>query len=176
MIFCDTSTAAKLYIREPETDAVRERLESEDIVHVSELARSEIMAVFHRRLREGKWTQADFTAAVRQFSADDIAGFWSWLALDAAITDAASKIYVTLPVSIFRRTSDGLHLVTAMHHNFTEIHTHDKHQTAAAGALGLTAVAIASVRRFAPTRAKALSFPAARGFGGGCRRGGLRGW
>ncbi len=143
MIFCDSSTAAKLYVREAETDAVRQRLESEDMVHVSELARPEIMAVFHRRLREGKWTQADFTAAVRQFSADDIAGFWSWLALDATITEAAAKIYATLPASVFLRTSDCLHLVTAIRHNFTEIYTHDKHQTAAAGALGLIAVAIA---------------------------------
>lgn len=142
MIFCDTSTAAKLYVPEPETKAVRRRLEAEDIVHLSELARPEILAVFHRRLREGKWSQADFTAAVRQFSADDIGGFWSWLPLDGAITDAAAKIYPTLPPSVFLRTSDCLHLVTAMHHNFPEIYTHDRHQAAAAGALGLTAITL----------------------------------
>lgn len=143
MIFCDTSTAAKLYVPEAETKAVRRRLEAEDIVHLSELARPEILAVFHRRLRERKWTQADFTAAVRQFSADDIGGFWSWLPLDGAITDAAAKIYPMLPPSVFLRTSDCLHLVTAMHHNFSEIYTHDKHQAAAAAALGLTAIALA---------------------------------
>jgi predicted nucleic acid-binding protein len=142
MIFCDTSTAAKLYVLEAESATVRQRLESEDVVYVSELARTELMAVFHRRMREGKWTRLDFTAAVRQFSADDIGGFWSWLPLDANITEAAAKIYVTLPESVFLRSSDCLHLVTALHHNFPEIFTHDKHQTAAAAELGISPVAI----------------------------------
>lgn len=142
MIFCDTSTAAKLYVPEPETAAVRQCLEAEDIVYLSELARCELMAVFHRRLREGKWSQAEFTAAVRQFSADDIAGFWSWLPLDEEITQAAAKIYTTLPPSVFLRSSDCLHLVTAMRHNLREIHTHDRRQMLAAGALGLAPVTI----------------------------------
>jgi uncharacterized protein with PIN domain len=56
MIFCDTFTIAKLYVPEPESTVVRRRLEAEDEVCVSELARLELMGVFHRRLREGKWT------------------------------------------------------------------------------------------------------------------------
>lgn len=143
MIFCDTSTAAKLYVREVETEAVRLRLEAEDAVHVSELVRVELMAVFHRRLREGRWSRADFQAAIRQFSADDIAGFWSWLPLEGPIVEAASRVYATLPEGTFLRSADCLHLVTALHHNFSEIHTHDRHQAAAAGALGVKPVAIA---------------------------------
>lgn len=142
MIFCDTSTAAKLYVRELETAAVRLRLEAEDSVYVSELVRVELMAVFHRRLREGRWSRADFQAAIRQFSADDIAGFWSWLPLDAPIMAASARIYATLPEGTFLRSADCLHLVTALHHRFAEIHTHDRHQAAAAGALGVKPVAI----------------------------------
>lgn len=145
MIYCDTSTAAKLYVREAETEVVRQRLEAEDLVYVSELVRVELMAVFHRRWREGKWSHADFTAAVRQFSADDLAGFWSWLPLDAAISDAAARVYTTLPEGVFLRSADCLHLVTAMRHRFREIHTHDRHQAVAAAALGLKAVAITPV-------------------------------
>lgn len=137
MIFCDTSTLVKLYVPEPESAAVRRRLEAEDEVCLSELARAELMAVFHRRLRESKWTRADFSAAVRQFSADDIGGFWTWLPLDGVITGAAASIFATLPENVFLRSSDCLHLVTALHHNFTEVYTHDKHQMAAAAALGL---------------------------------------
>ena len=142
MIFCDTSTAAKLYVRELETAAVRLRLEAEDSVYVSELVRVELMAVFHRRLREGRWSRADFQAAIRQFSADDIAGFWSWLPLDAPIMAASARIYATLPEGTFLRSADCLHLVTALHHRFAEIHTHDRHQAAAAGALGVKPVAL----------------------------------
>ncbi len=142
MIFCDTSTVAKLYVPEPESEAVRLRLEAEDEVCVSELARAELMAVFHRRLREGRWSQADFSIAVRQFSADDLGGFWTWLPLDGTTTTAAANVYATLPASVFLRSADCLHLVTALRHNFDEIHTHDRHQTAAASALGLTPVSI----------------------------------
>jgi len=142
MILCDTSTVAKFYVFEPESVAVRQRLEAEDEVCVSELARIELMGVFHRRLREGKWTRADFLAAVRQFSADDIGGYWTWLPLESAIIEAAAATYATLPETVFLRSSDCLHLVTALHHNFAEIHTHDKHQIDAAAALGLKAVTI----------------------------------
>jgi predicted nucleic acid-binding protein len=142
MIFCDTSTIAKLYVAEAESAAVRLRLESEDQVCVSELARVELMGVFHRRLREGKWSQADFSTALRQFTNDDIGGFWSWLALDGTVVESAAKTFTTLPASVFVRSSDCLHLVTAMRHNFTEIHTQDKHQAAAATALGVTPIAI----------------------------------
>lgn len=143
MIFCDTSTAAKLYVPEAESEAVRERLEAEDVVYASELARAELMAVFHRRLREGKWRRAEFTAAVRQLSADDNAGFWSWLPLDSTIVDATVRAYATLPETVFLRTADCFHLMTAQHHNFLEIHTHDKHQTAAAAAFGIRTLTIA---------------------------------
>ena len=90
MIFCDTSTLAKFYVFEPESAAVRRRLEAEDEVCLSELARLELMAVFHRRLREGKWTRTNFVSAIRQFSADDIGGFWTWLPLDSAIVESAA--------------------------------------------------------------------------------------
>ena len=55
MIFCDTSTMAKLYVPERESAAVRKLLEAEGAVYVSELARPELLGVFHRRLRERKW-------------------------------------------------------------------------------------------------------------------------
>lgn len=145
MIFCDTSTAAKLYVREAETEAVRQRLEAEDLVYASELVRVELMAVFHRRWREGKWSHADCTAAVRQFSADDLGGFWSWLPLDGAISESAARVYATLPEGVFLRSADFLHLMTALRHSFREIHTHDQHQVAAATTLGVKAVAITAV-------------------------------
>ncbi len=54
MIFCDTSTAAKLYVPESESPAVRALLEAADAVYVSDLARVELHGVFHRRWREGR--------------------------------------------------------------------------------------------------------------------------
>ena len=140
MILCDTSAAAKLYIVEKESPAMRQRLETEDQVFVSELVRVELMGVFHRQLREKKWTRDKFLTAVRQFTNDDIGGFWTWLPLDATIIEAAARTYQTLPDSVFLRAADCLHLVTAMHHSLAEIYTYDPHQAAAATALGIKPV------------------------------------
>lgn len=142
MIFCDTSTIAKLYVPERESRSVRRLLEVEDEVCVSELVRPELMGVFHRRLREGKWSRREFLAAIRQFSHDDIGSFWTWLPIDSLITEAAANIYTTLPHTVFLRSADCLHLVTALHYKFTEIHTHDAHQSTAAPVLGLKAIVV----------------------------------
>ncbi len=142
MIFCDTSTMAKLYVPESESAAVRRLLEAEDAVCVSELARPELLGVFHRRLRERKWTRAEFDVATRQFLRDDISAFWTWLPFDGTITEAAARTFTTLPDSVFLRTADCLHLVTAVHHGFAEVYTHDAHQIASAPALGLKAIAV----------------------------------
>ena len=140
MIFCDTSAAAKVYVAEKESPLVRRRLEGEDQVLLSELARAELMGLFHRQLREGRWTRENFVTAVRQFTTDDITGFWTWLPLNTAIVDAAAKTYLTLETDVFLRTSDCLHLVTALHHNFSEICTYDVRQTAAASVVGVKAI------------------------------------
>ena len=116
---------------------MRALLESEDQVLVSELMRTELMGVFHRQLREKKWTRDQFLTAVRQFTNDDVVGFWTWLPLDSTIIESAANTYTTLPDTVFLRSADCLHLVTAMHHSFSDIYTYDTHQTAAAKALGL---------------------------------------
>jgi predicted nucleic acid-binding protein len=146
MIFLDTSAFAKLYVPEAESAVLRKLVEAEDEVCASELVRVELMSVFHRRWREAKWSQADFLAAVRQFSADDLGGFWSWIPLNRAIVEAAAQTYTTLPADAFLRSSDCLHLVTAIQQNFVEVHTYDAHQTAAAAALGLKPIALRASR------------------------------
>jgi predicted nucleic acid-binding protein len=143
MIFLDTSAFAKLYVPEKESASLRRRTDAEDEIYASELVRVELMSVFHRRWREGKWSHADFLSAVRQFAADDLAGVWTWVPLDATIAEAAAKTYISLPKTTFLRASDCLHLITAQRHNFTEIYTYDTHQAAAAVAMGLKAAHVA---------------------------------
>lgn len=137
MVFCDTSTVAKLYMVEAESKAVRALLENADQRFVSDLVRVELMGVFHRQLREKVWSREKFDVAVRQFNSDDIGGFWTWIPLDAVIIDAAAKTYVTLPDKVFLRAADCLHLITGIHHKFPAIYTYDKHQVVAAPALGI---------------------------------------
>lgn len=142
MIFCDTSTLAKYYVNEPDSAAVRKRLDAEDGVTLSDLARAELLGVFHRRLREGRWDRAAFQAAVRQFRRDESGGFWTWAPLNTQVTDRAAEAFTTLPDDVFLRTADCIHLVTAIMHTFDSIHTHDRHQLAAASAFGLQAIRV----------------------------------
>jgi len=140
MIACDTSALAKFYVPEKESKVIRALLENADQVCLSELARVELMAVFHRRLREGSFSKRDFTAVIRQFQHDDLAGFWTWLPLDPFILNAAAETFTTLSPTTFLRSSDCIHLVTAIHHRFQSFLTFDAHQTTAASALGLRVV------------------------------------
>ncbi len=137
MIFCDTSAIAKFYVSEKESEAIRALLVAEDQVCISELVRAELMSVFHRQLRDKKWTRDKFLITVRQFNNDDIGGFWTWLTLDSEIIEAAANSYTTLPDNVWLRTADFIHLVTAMHHGFSEIYTYDGNQSSAAVSLGL---------------------------------------
>jgi hypothetical protein len=142
LIFCDTSALAKYYVPEAESAALAFRLDSEDAIVVSELARVELMSVFHRRMRERKWTREKFQVAAGQFSRDDALKYWSWLAVSGLIVSAASQLYLSLPESVFLRASDCLHLITALQEGFQEICTFDRHQQEAVQALGLTIASI----------------------------------
>lgn len=140
MIFCDTSALAKYYVPENASTALISRLDSENAVIASELARVELMSVFHRRLRERKWTREQFQAAASQFNRDEAARCWTWTPVTSFIIGAASQLYLSLPENIFLRASDCLHLVTALHRGFTEVCTFDRHQQEALQTLGLTVI------------------------------------
>jgi hypothetical protein len=62
------------------------------------------------------------------------------LPIDGFILRAAAEIFATLPPTILLRSSDCIHLVTALHHGFTEFLTFDAQQTRPATTLGLTPV------------------------------------
>jgi hypothetical protein len=89
-----------------ESAALAFRLDSEDAVIVSDLARVELLSVFHRRVRERKWTREQFQVTAGQFSLDDALNYWSWSPLSSLIVSAASQLYLSLPESVYLRASD----------------------------------------------------------------------
>jgi len=142
VVFCDTSTLAKYYVQEADSAAVRSRLDAEDSAWCSELGRAELMSVFHRQFREKKMDRAAFLTLVRQFQNDDVGGHWTWVPIDHSIFEQVTKTYATLPDTVFLRTADCIHLVTALYSGFSEIYTHDAVQSRAANALGLRTITI----------------------------------
>ncbi|MCC5816500.1 MAG: type II toxin-antitoxin system VapC family toxin [Leptospira sp.] len=140
--FCDTSTLAKFYVPEAESYKVMHVLGLCDAVYASEFAKAELMAVFHRRLREGKWTSKQFQVVLKQFQIDNNSNYWNWIALNSEITAKVAETYSTLSDNIFLRTADCYHLVTALHMGFDSILTYDKHQSLAAEEFGLKAIQV----------------------------------
>jgi predicted nucleic acid-binding protein len=141
-VFCDTSTLAKYYVNEAESDAVIARIDEAQEVTLSELARVELMSVFHRYWREGIWTREHFLNTSAQLDRDELRGVWTWLPLDRAIIMYSVHAYLSLRADVLLRASDCLHIATALRSNHSEIYTHDDRQAKAAEALGLTPVRI----------------------------------
>jgi predicted nucleic acid-binding protein len=141
-IFCDASTLVKYYVNEAESAAVCACIDEANEVTLSELARVEVMSVFHRYWRENIWSREQFIEASSQLDRDDLRGLWTWLPVDRAIIMYSVHAYLRLPADVFLRASDCIHIASALRSDHTEIYTHDTRQAKAAEILGLTPVRI----------------------------------
>ncbi len=145
MSYFDAAYIAKFYVDEPDSDAVRQLAESLGHVHCSALGRIEVTSVFHRKWREGAFTESAFREVSAQFSDDCAAGLWTWLsATDNLIAHTAESIR-SLSKRITIRSADALHLVCAREHGLQRVYTNDRHMLLAAAAFGVDAVAVKSL-------------------------------
>ena len=69
-LYLDTSSLVKLYVTEPDTEAVRQLVNEATIVATSLMAYPETRAALARRRREGALRSAAFMLAKRTFEAD----------------------------------------------------------------------------------------------------------
>jgi len=131
MIYCDTAYLLKYYLDEPGSDAVRQLIDQQIGVSSLALARLELQAAFHRKLREGLIDAKTHKALVGQLADDHRDGLWTWLTADDDLLDQAARHFAALPANVFLRASDALHLTCAREHGFREIYSNDKHLLAA---------------------------------------------
>lgn len=137
MIYLDSAYIAKCYLLEPGSDAVLDLVEVTPGRASLRLALTEVQSVFHRHLREGKLTPADYHALSRRFEDDQAADLWHWLPItEKLIRDSVTRLQ-TLPASIYLRSADCLHLCAAVEAGFKEIYSNDRHLLAAAPHFGL---------------------------------------
>lgn len=142
MSYFDSAYIAKFYVDEPESDAVRQLAESLGHVHCCTLGRVEVTGVFHRKWREGAFTEREFHEVTAQFTDDCVAGLWTWLSVtDSLIVNTAESIR-SLSKRITIRSADALHLVCAREHGLKRVYTNDRHMLLAAPAFGVKAMAI----------------------------------
>ena len=137
MSYFDAAYIIKCYVNEPGSEQVLSLASAQESITCSVIGRIEVMAALHRKLREGLLTAAGVHTAAAQFDRDRAAGWWTSLPLTSKIVDRTLALLRTLPPTIYVRTNDAIHLVTAREHAVTPIYSNDRHLLAAGAALGL---------------------------------------
>lgn len=141
MSYFDSAYIAKFYVDEPESDVVRKLAESLGRVHCCALGRIEVTSVFHRKWRDGAFSEGEYREVSAQFTDDCAAGLWTWLAVTDNLIANTTKSLGSLRKTITIRSADALHLVCARAHGLRRVYTNDQHMLLAAGAFGVEAVA-----------------------------------
>jgi predicted nucleic acid-binding protein len=136
VIYFDTSYLVRLYYQEAGADRVR-ALAATDHVACAAHGQAEMMAAFHRKLREGAIRPAAYAALVHQVGAHIKAGAFHWLAQDGQILSRVRHVYEALPASVFLRGADAIHLATAAEAGFRIVYSNDGHLLAAAKHFGI---------------------------------------
>lgn len=136
MIYLDSCYLVRLYFEDPGFGPVRE-LAASDHVACAEHGRAEVIAAFHRKLREGTLRTAEYRGLLAQFQADDAAGAVEWLPLAVEVQDRIGQVYAELPASVYLRAADALHLAAAAAHGHRLVYSNDLRFLEAAPHFGL---------------------------------------
>lgn len=136
MIYFDTSYLVRLYMDEPGATEVRDLAASDNIACALH-GQAEMLAAFHRKLRERAIRPAAYSILLDQFHAHNEAGAFQWLAPGTEEFGRVNDVYATLPSNVFLRGADAIHLATAAESGFHTIYSNDRHLLAAARYFGV---------------------------------------
>ena len=138
--YFDSVLVAKFYLNEPGRDAVRRVARKAGRVVTSGLAVAEVSAAFHRKFREGAVDKTVFKGLQGQFAHDVERGLWTLVAPTEALLSEVQALFVKLDPSVFLRSLDAMHLVTAKAARFTRLYSNDRHVLSACAAVGLEGI------------------------------------
>jgi len=139
-VYFDSALVAKFYLNEPGREQVRQLARSAGAVVSSGIAVVEVSAAFHRKLREGAIESRVLKALQGQFAHDLDTGLWRLAGPTEAVLREAQAAFARLDKSVFVRSLDALHMVTARSEKFDRIYSNDRHVLAAAKSFGLHGV------------------------------------
>jgi len=135
-MYLDAAYIVKLYVDEPESDALQELVLRADRLSSSALSIAEVHCVFLRDLRDGKVSSERCSALVAQFSGHLETGVWTMAPVSENILRRTSTLPLFAPRMILR-AGDAIHLLTAQQLGEREVWTNDRHMLAAAPYFGL---------------------------------------
>jgi predicted nucleic acid-binding protein len=139
-VYLDSALVANFYLNEPGRDAVRDLASKAGIVMTSGIAVAEVSAAFHRKLREDAVSLDVFNALHGQFQYDLENGLWRLIAPTEALLEQVRGLFARLDRSVFLRSIDALHLVTAKAERFERIYSNDRHLLTACASVGLEGI------------------------------------
>ncbi len=138
--YFDSALVAKFYVNEEGRDRVRRTASQAGVIVTSGIAVAEVSAAFHRKLREGAVDRPVFRALQQQFEHDLTNGLWKLVGPTQALLQEVQALFATLDKSVFLRSLDALHLVTAKDEGFDRIYSNDRHLLRACASLGLQGI------------------------------------
>ena len=144
-LYLDTSALAKIYVQEPDSDALDEALLGRRDLLISELALTELTSAVARHARERLLTPAGGRRVYQQLFRDLDAGEFRLLDLTSATHREAERLLLTVGRHMPLRAADSLHLASAALADARALVTYDRHMHAAATALGSFEVVPASL-------------------------------
>lgn len=138
--YCDSALVAKFYLNEAGQERVRQLARRSGVIVTSGIAVAEVAAAFHRKLREGAVDRSTFRALQGQFAHDLANGLWKLVGPTEALLQQVQTLFVGLETSVFLRSLDALHLVTAKDEGFDRVYSNDRHVLLACRAVGLRGI------------------------------------
>lgn len=149
--YFDSALVAKFYLNEPGREAVRRLARNTGLVVTSGIAVAEVSAAFHRKLREGAVDRTAFKGLHGQFEHDVEQGLWKLVGPTEALLQQVHALFLRLDKSVFLRSLDALHLVTARAEHFDRIYSNDTHLLSACASVTLTGIDPTLPQLTAPT-------------------------
>lgn len=137
MTYFDTSYLLKCYLSESGSDAVKQLAVAQPQIACCALGRVELVAAFHRKLREHRIDPPALRHLLDQLLADDADGLWTWLELTPEVLLRAADAFKTMPDDVYLRSADAVHLACAAAAGLKAIYSSDRHLLAAADHFGL---------------------------------------
>ena len=138
--YFDAALVAKFYVNEPGRDVVRRLAKRAGTVATSGIAVAEVAAAFHRKLREGAIDVPTFEALQGQFHHDVRRGLWTLIEPTPALLQQVRALFARLDRSVFLRSLDAVHLISAKAEHFERLYSNDTHLLAACPSVHLTGV------------------------------------
>lgn len=138
--YFDSALVAKFYLNEPGREAVRRLARQAGVVVSSGIAVAEVSAAFHRKFREGAVDRTVFKGLQGQFEHDVEQGLWKLVGPTEVLLQQVQALFLRLDKSMFLRSLDALHLITARSERFDRIYSNDRHLLAASGKVALKGI------------------------------------